>query len=77
VGLSSKQIDFIATSAEGLHLAWGSVRSGKTYASLIRFLSFLIDEALDRTSILVTAKKKEVIERNIFDEFKKSSLKKK
>jgi len=44
----------------------GSMRSGKTIASIYRFLGFLINEAKPGVSILITAKHKDLIEQNLF-----------
>lgn len=43
INLSPKQIEFIDNSSAKINIAHGAVRSGKTFASLIRFAELVID----------------------------------
>jgi PBSX family phage terminase large subunit len=61
--LSRKQLDFIANSDARINIAHGSVRSGKTIASLIRFIDFL--GRSPHKNFLVTGKTRDSLFRNI------------
>jgi PBSX family phage terminase large subunit len=64
--ITAAQGEFIKYSTEGLNLARGSIGSGKTTALVIRFIGFLINEALPGKDILITARTKDLIEKNLF-----------
>lgn len=61
-----RQLEFIARSRKGFNLASGAIRSGKTIASIIRFIYFLIEEAQDGVDCLITSRHLNLIEKNVF-----------
>jgi PBSX family phage terminase large subunit len=63
--LSPKQIDFIANSDARLNIATGSVRSGKTISSLLRWLMF-VSQAPRGGELAMFAKTRETAARNLF-----------
>jgi PBSX family phage terminase large subunit len=71
LSLSKPQIEFIGKARQGVHLASGAVRSGKTWAQAYAFLGFLISQdSKPNVACLLTAKKRESIERNVFQPIK-------
>jgi PBSX family phage terminase large subunit len=65
MAFSNKQKDFLTTSAYDLNICSGSVRSGKTYITNLRFIDFLLNDAIRNVSCLITAKKGDSAERNV------------
>lgn len=63
--LSPKQVDFIAHSDARLNIATGSVRSGKTISSLLRWLMF-VAAAPRGGELAMFAKTRETAARNLF-----------
>jgi PBSX family phage terminase large subunit len=63
--LHQRQIDSIAWSTEKVNIWEGSIRAGKTVASLIRFLMFLAD-APEQGELLVVGKTLQSVFRNLF-----------
>jgi len=63
--ISKKQIDFLTTSNHDINLLSGSIRSGKTFIQLYRWLYFLECEAEKNIDCLITGKKSDAVERNI------------
>lgn len=64
--LSEKQIDFLLNSDARINLAYGSVRSGKTVVSLIRWLDIVAHAPKD-AGLLMVAKTERTLRRNILD----------
>lgn len=66
-GLSGKQLDYIARSTTRVNLAEGSVRASKTYAALVRWLTFVADDAPARGSLLMVGKSRDSLYRNMIE----------
>lgn len=64
--LSSKQRDFLLNSNARINLAFGSVRSGKTLVSLLRWL-YIVATAPDGAGLLMAAKTERTLRRNLLD----------
>lgn len=64
--LSHKQRDFLINSNARINIAYGSVRSGKTIVSLLRWL-FIIATAPEGSGLLMAAKTERTLRRNILD----------
>lgn len=65
--LSRKQRRFLARSNKRVNLCDGSVRSGKTYITLIRFLTFIADDCPKRGALVIVGKSRDSVYRNIFE----------
>ena len=63
--LHQKQIDSIAWATEKVNIWEGSIRAGKTVASLVRFLTFLADPPA-QGELLVVGKTLQSVFRNLF-----------
>jgi PBSX family phage terminase large subunit len=64
--LSPKQADFLINSDARINLAYGSVRSGKTVISLIRWLD-VVAHAPAGANLLMVAKTERTLRRNLLD----------
>lgn len=64
--LSVKQRDFLLNSTSRINLAYGSVRSGKTVVSLLRWLH-IIATAPEGANLMMVAKTERTIRRNLLD----------
>lgn len=64
--LSPKQRDFLLHSNSRINIAFGSVRSGKTLVSLLRWLH-IVATAPDGSNLLMAAKTERTLRRNILD----------
>lgn len=64
--LSRKQRDFLVNSTARLNIAYGSVRSGKTIVSLLRWL-YIVATAPDGSGLLMCAKTERTLRRNILN----------
>lgn len=65
--LSRKQRRFLARSDKRVNLCEGSVRSGKTYITLIRWLTFISDDVPKRGALVMVGKSRDSVYRNIFE----------
>ena len=64
--ISPKQRDFLLHSDARINLAYGSVRSGKTLASLLRWL-YIIATAPKGANLMMIAKTERTLRRNLLD----------
>lgn len=64
--LSSKQRDFLLHSDARLNIAFGSVRSGKTLVSLLRWLH-IVATAPEGANLLIAGKTERTVRRNLLD----------
>lgn len=67
MALSLKQRDYLARSTTRVALAEGSIRSGKTYTSLIRWFAFIAAEASTRGALVMIGQSRDALYRNIFE----------
>lgn len=65
--LSAKQRRFIVRSRGKVNLAEGSIRSSKTYASFVRWATFLANDAPAKGALLITGRTMQSIYRNLFE----------
>ncbi len=65
--LSSKQKDVLKHSTSRVNLLEGSIRSGKTFTSLIRWLTFIASDAPKQGALIMVGKSRDAIYRNIFE----------
>jgi len=65
--LSDKQAGFIIRSTTRVNLLEGSIRSGKTFASLVRWLTFIADDAPKRGALVMVGKSRDSLFRNVFE----------
>src|SRR5690606_1012549 len=63
--LSPRQIESIATSTARVNLWHGAIRSGKTFASLLRWLAYVATEAPLGGELVVIGRTRESIGRNV------------
>lgn len=64
--LSAKQRDFLLHSDARINIAYGSVRSGKTIVSLLRWL-YIVATAPEGSGLLMVGKTERTLRRNILD----------
>jgi PBSX family phage terminase large subunit len=64
--LSPKQRDFLLHSTARINVAYGSVRSGKTIATLLRWL-YIVATCPEGSGLLMCAKTERTLKRNILD----------
>jgi PBSX family phage terminase large subunit len=64
--LSPKQRDFLINSTARINIAYGSVRSGKTIVSLLRWL-YIVATAPEGSGLLLCAKTERTLRRNILN----------
>lgn len=67
MSLSRKQFDFLLHSNKDVNVANGSIRSGKTYIQMVRFLEFLENEAIENEACILSAKSTMTSVRNLVD----------
>lgn len=65
--LFPKQIDSCRTATARLNIWEGSVSSGKTYCSIWKWLSWLVNEAPEKGAFLMSGKTERTLARNILD----------
>jgi len=65
--LGRKQRRFLARANQRVNLIEGSVRSGKTYIALIRWLLFIAADAPKRGALIMVGKSRDTVFRNIFE----------
>ncbi len=61
----------MAGSAEGWNLASGAIRSGKSYAFVMRLLHFILKQSRDNGEVLISAKRLDSIRSNIIRPLRK------
>lgn len=64
--LSSKQRDFLLNSDARINIAFGSVRSGKTLVSLLRWL-YIVATAPEGANLMMVGKTERTVRRNLLD----------
>jgi len=67
VSLSKKQFDFLLHSDRDINIANGSIRSGKTFVQIMRFLEFLENDAIEGEACILSAKSTMTCIRNLVD----------
>ena len=65
--LSTKQRGMIVRSTARVNLLEGSIRSGKTFASLVRWFTFIADDAPTRGALVMVGKSRDALYRNVFE----------
>src|SRR5688500_8698859 len=74
ISLSPKQEQFIALSTARLNIASGAVRSGKTIASLLRWLMYIAQAPRRGGHLVIVGKTGETVARNIMEPLMDPSL---
>lgn len=67
IPLSDKQKDVVKSSDSRVNLLEGSIRSGKTFTSFIRWLTFIANDAPKQGALIMVGKSRDSIFRNIFE----------
>lgn len=65
--LSRKQRRFIAQSTAKVNIAEGSIRSSKTYASFVRWGTFIANDVPTKGALVITGRTMQSIYRNLFE----------
>jgi PBSX family phage terminase large subunit len=72
--LSEKQIDYFVDSDAFVNLAEGSIRAGKTISGLLRWLTYIAQDAPKTGDLVVCAKTFDTAVRNIFNPLRDPSI---
>lgn len=67
MALSEKQLHYLACSVCRVNIAEGSIRSGKTYTSLVRWLTFIAVDAPTTGALVMVGQSRDSLYRNIFE----------
>lgn len=67
MALSAKQIHYLAHSTKRVNLAEGSIRSGKTYTSLVRWLTYIATDAPTQGALVMVGQSRDSLYRNVFE----------